>query len=85
MKEGRPVFPWGDTRRYNAHASRIKEKYGGRIQKVSVNAGFTCPNRDGTRGTGGCIYCNNDSFTPSYCLEEETIRGQMISVGEELS
>jgi radical SAM protein (TIGR01212 family) len=70
-------FPWGDQRRYNANSNRIKEKYGGRIQKVSVNAGFTCPNRDGTKGIGGCIYCNNQSFTPSYCVDVEDIKGQI--------
>ena len=73
----RSRFPWGDERRYNANSNRIKEKYGGRIQKVSVNAGFTCPNRDGTKGIGGCIYCNNQSFTPSYCVDVEDINGQI--------
>lgn len=71
------TFPWGDRRRYNAIANRIRDKFGGRIQKVSVNAGFTCPNRDGTKGFGGCIYCNNRSFTPSYCVEEEDITSQI--------
>jgi radical SAM protein (TIGR01212 family) len=70
-------YPWGDQRRYNANSNRIKEKYGGRIQKVSVNAGFTCPNRDGSKGKGGCIYCNNQSFTPSYCVDVEDIKGQI--------
>lgn len=70
-------YPWGDHRRYNANSNRIKDKYGGRIQKVSVNAGFTCPNRDGTKGKGGCIYCNNQSFTPSYCVDIEDIKGQI--------
>ncbi len=70
-------YPWGDHRRYNANSNRIKEKYGGRIQKVSVNAGFTCPNRDGLKGKGGCIYCNNQSFTPSYCVDVENIKGQI--------
>jgi len=70
-------YPWGDQRRYNANSNRIKDKYGGRIQKVSVNAGFTCPNRDGTKGKGGCIYCNNHSFTPSYCVDVEDIKGQI--------
>jgi hypothetical protein len=73
----RSRFPWGDERRFNANANRIKEKCGGRIQKVSVNAGFTCPNRDGSKGIGGCIYCNNQSFTPSYCVDVEDIKGQI--------
>jgi len=71
------VYDWGDSRRYNAISNRIKEKYGGRIQKVSVNAGFTCPNRDGRKGRGGCVYCNNKSFTPSYCLDVDDIKGQI--------
>ena len=47
------------------------------MQKVSINAGFTCPNRDGTKGIGGCIYCNNESFTPSYCVDKESITSQI--------
>ncbi len=42
----------------------FQEKFGGRVLKIPVNAGFTCPNRDGTRGTGGCIYCDNAAFSP---------------------
>ncbi len=60
----------------------FKKKFGGRIQKVSVNAGFTCPNRDGTTGRGGCTYCNNDAFSPSYCLPEKPI-SQQITEGIE--
>jgi len=70
-------FYWGDHRRYNSHANRIKDKYGGRVQKVSINAGFTCPNRDGTKGRGGCTYCNNESFTPSYCVDNNNIYDQI--------
>ena len=47
------------------------------MQKVSVNAGFTCPNRDGTKGRGGCVYCNNKSFTPSYCVDVDDVQGQI--------
>lgn len=77
MIEIKRTFLWGDERPYNSYTSRIKEKYGGRIQKVSVDAGFTCPNRDGTKGRGGCIYCNNDSFMPSYCREGSDIKSQI--------
>ena len=54
-----------------------KERYGERIQKVSLNAGFTCPNRDGTKAAGGCIYCNNDSFnfSPDVSLREQLAQG----------
>jgi radical SAM protein (TIGR01212 family) len=48
----------------NFYADYIKQRYGGRIQKISIEAGFTCPNRDGTVATGGCSYCNNESFSP---------------------
>ena len=40
----------------------LKEKFGGKVWKIPVEAGFSCPNRDGHKGTGGCIYCNTDSF-----------------------
>lgn len=48
-----------------------------KVQKISVNAGFTCPNRDGSKGYGGCIYCNNTSFTPGYCDQFSTITNQI--------
>lgn len=47
------------------------------MQKVVVDAGFTCPNRDGTRGIGGCTYCNNDAFNPSYCNPKEDLHVQI--------
>lgn len=54
---------------------------GVKVQKISVNAGFSCPNRDGTIGTGGCSYCRNDSFSPAYCMEMKSIAEQ-ISEGK---
>lgn len=53
---------------------------GVKVQKISVDAGFSCPNRDGTIGTGGCSYCRVDSFTPSYCSQREPV-GEQISKG----
>ncbi len=53
-------------KRYNLYHDFLKEKYGCRVHKVSLDMGFTCPNRDGTVAQGGCIYCNNDSFVPPY-------------------
>lgn len=50
---------------------------GEKLQKISVNAGFSCPNRDGTISRGGCIYCLNDSFTPSYCMKATGVSGQL--------
>lgn len=48
-----------------------------KVQKLSVNAGFTCPNRDGSIGSGGCIYCDNSSFTPSYCSPTDSVVRQL--------
>ena len=71
------LYPWGTGRRFNALPDYFKKQFGGRIQKVSVNAGFTCPNRDGKTGTGGCTYCNNNAFSPSYCVSEKPLRMQI--------
>lgn len=55
---------------YTTYSEYLTRIFGpGKVQKISVNAGFGCPNRDGTIGRGGCIYCSNASFTPGYCLE----------------
>jgi len=70
-------FPWGHTRRYNAYSEYFKRKFGTRVQKVTIDAGFTCPNRDGLKGTGGCTYCNNDAFNPSYCQPHKSITQQL--------
>lgn len=55
------------TDRYNEFGSWLAAQLGGKAQKISVNAGFSCPNRDGRVGTGGCAYCDNVTFNPSYC------------------
>ncbi|HOI87078.1 MAG TPA: TIGR01212 family radical SAM protein [Lentimicrobium sp.] len=65
------------NKRYNSYNEYFKRTFGSRVQKVSIDAGFTCPNRDGTAGTGGCTYCNNDAFNPSYCNPEKSIRQQI--------
>lgn len=49
----------------NNYGSWLRRRFGCRVSKVNVDCGFTCPNRDGTKGTGGCVYCNNASFSPS--------------------
>lgn len=56
----------------------LKQLYGTRVQKLNVNAGFTCPNRDGTIGTGGCIYCNNASFTPAFGRTTSGVSQQLL-------
>lgn len=74
---GSILYPWGDNRRFNSYSAHIKKHFGGRVQKVSIDAGFTCPNRDGTKGSGGCTYCNNDAFNPSYCTPRKSIPAQI--------
>jgi radical SAM protein (TIGR01212 family) len=54
----------------------LKEKYGGRIQKIAIDAGFTCPNRDGSKASGGCTFCNNVSFSP-YAMTKQTVEEQI--------
>lgn len=71
------VFPWGTNRRFNDYSSFIKKKFGGRVQKLSINAGFTCPNRDGSKDVKGCAYCNNNSFRPGYCQPDKTVTQQV--------
>ena len=71
------VYPWGDTRRYNSCAGHFRRLFGGRVQKLSVDAGFTCPNRDGTLSRGGCTFCDNSAFTPSYCAASKSITQQI--------
>ena len=48
-----------------------------KVQKISINAGFTCPNRDGSKGWGGCTYCNNQTFSPQYAVNKKSVRQQM--------
>lgn len=76
------MYPWGDSRRFYSYAAYFRGLFGERVQKVAVNAGFTCPNRDGHVGIGGCTFCNNGAFTPSYCFSEKSI-GQQIDEGIE--
>lgn len=70
-------YPWGHNRRFNAYSNYFKKAFGERVQKVTIDAGFTCPNRDGSKGIGGCTYCNNDAFNPSYCVPDKTITQQI--------
>ena len=71
------MYSWGDNRRYNAFPNYCVKAFGERLQKVSIDAGFTCPNRDGTLSLGGCDYCNNDAFNPSYCSAQNSITQQL--------
>lgn len=70
-------YPWGDNRRFNSYSNYFTKQFGGRVQKISIDAGFSCPNRDGKISTGGCTFCSNAAFNPSYCQPEKSIRQQI--------
>jgi radical SAM protein (TIGR01212 family) len=72
-----PEMKYAGTKRYNNYSTFIKSKFGQRVQKVSLDTGFTCPNRDGSKGVGGCTYCNNNSFNPDYCKPTKSITQQL--------
>lgn len=62
---------------YNDFGTWIRKQLPFRVQKITIDAGFTCPNRDGRISTGGCIYCNNASFNPSYCHRHKSVTEQL--------
>lgn len=64
-------------KRYNTFVGYYKEKYGERLQKLVLDAGFTCPNRDGTVGRGGCTYCDNAAFHPGYSTPGKSLKQQI--------
>lgn len=63
--------------RYLNYNQVLKTEFAERVQKISINAGFTCPNRDGSKGNGGCTYCNNQTFSPEYCKPDKTVSEQV--------
>jgi radical SAM protein (TIGR01212 family) len=66
-------------RRYHVYNDWVRRTHGGRLQKISIDAGFTCPNRDGTLGQGGCSFCNNEGFSPSYLREQPKMADQIAT------
>ena len=62
---------------YNDFGDFLKRHFSGKVQKISINAGFTCPNRDGSKGIGGCTYCNNNTFNPAYCKPTKSVAEQL--------
>ncbi len=70
-------------RRFNAYSTHFRRIFGTRLQKVTINSGFSCPNRDGSRSEGlidnraGCTFCNNEAFTPSYCTPRLSVTEQI--------
>ncbi len=71
------TFEWNHQKRYNDFSSHFKKLFSERVQKISIDAGFTCPNRDGTKYVGGCTYCNNESFNPFYTTPNKIIKQQL--------
>ncbi len=59
------------------YSDYIVSRFGHKMQKIAIDAGFTCPNRDGTLGTGGCAFCNNRSFSPTYCAPDKSVTQQI--------
>src|SRR5438105_4656097 len=73
-----PLVDWRSAGlRYYAYNAFLRKKFGARVQKVSVDAGLTCPNVDGTLAIGGCTFCDNRSFSPSRRLPRQSISGQI--------
>ncbi|MBN2812782.1 MAG: TIGR01212 family radical SAM protein, partial [Bacteroidales bacterium] len=70
-------YPWGHSRRFNTYSDYIRNIFGERVQKLTIDAGFSCPNRDGSKGTGGCTFCLNEAFNPSYCSPDKSIAQQI--------
>ena len=64
-------------RRFNAYSNYFTKQFGARVQKISIDAGFSCPNRDGKLSIGGCSFCSNAAFNPSYCKPEKSVRQQI--------
>ena len=62
---------------YNDYGSAMRRKLGGRVQKLAIDAGLSCPNRDGTIGFGGCTFCLGEAFSPAYCREATSITEQI--------
>ena len=77
MDNGFKKYGFPDGKRYNSFVGYFKRKYGERLQKIVLDAGFTCPNRDGKIGRGGCTYCDNAAFHPSYSTAGKSLHRQL--------
>jgi radical SAM protein (TIGR01212 family) len=77
--ESKRAFPdaFSGGGRYNAYGAFLKQFFGCRVAKIAVDAGFTCPNRDGSIGSGGCTYCNNDAFVPATARRTDPVPEQV--------
>lgn len=70
-------YPWGGNRRFHSYNQFLKKQFGGHLRKIAIDAGFTCPNRDGKSSTGGCTFCLNRAFNPFYCNAKKSITQQL--------
>ena len=77
MTDGFEKYGFPDGKRYSSFEGYFKRKYGERLQKIVLDAGFTCPNRDGKVGRGGCSYCDNAAFHPSYSTYGKSLHQQL--------
>lgn len=66
-----------ERKRYREFGDFLRKRFPFKAQKIAINAGFTCPNRDGSKGRGGCTYCNNQTFNPSYCQTDKSVADQL--------
>lgn len=71
------IHVWGHEGPFNDYSHYIRRHFNRRVQKLSLDVGFTCPNRDGSRGKGGCSFCNNNTFNPGYCQPESSVTHQL--------
>lgn len=79
MISGINGIKWGEKKNYYSFGHFLKERFSSRVYKIPVNAGFTCPNLDGSLGDGGCVYCSNESFSPNVKDNVRTIKEQVAS------
>ena len=77
MSQDFEKYAFPDGKRYNSFVGYFKRRYGERLQKIVLDAGFTCPNRDGKVGRGGCTYCDNAAFHPAYSTAGKSLHQQM--------
>ena len=77
MSNGFEKYGFPEGKRYGSFVGYFKRKYGERLQKIVLDAGFTCPNRDGKVGRGGCTYCDNAAFHPSYSTAGKSLHQQL--------
>ena len=75
-------MPIIDNVGYCDYGDFLRRYFDCKVQKIAIDAGFACPNRDGSKGVGGCIYCNNQSFNPAYCQTKISVAEQ-IARGKE--